>query len=56
MAVYRCLADLQGKTLERNDILYLKSIRYVVHPKFLMEPSASKNPEIYSSVIGNVLY
>lgn len=47
MAVYRCLADLQGKTLELNDIVYLKNIRYCVYPKFLMEPSAN-NEKIFN--------
>lgn len=37
MAEYKCLADLQGKTLEYGDIVYLKGIRYTVQSRFLKE-------------------
>lgn len=37
MATYRCLADLQGKTLKYDDIVILKNITYIVNTKFLSE-------------------
>lgn len=37
MAEYKCLADLQGKTLKVGDIVYLKGIRYTVNSTFLKE-------------------
>lgn len=37
MAEYKCLADLQGKTLGYNDIVILKGIKYMVYSKFLSE-------------------
>ena len=35
MATYRCLADLQGKTLEYRDNVVLKGISYIVHNSYL---------------------
>lgn len=37
MATYKCLADLQGKTLEYDDVVYLKDIEYQVQSRFLSE-------------------
>ena len=37
MAEYKCLADLQGKTLKYDDIVILKDIKYKVNPRFLSE-------------------
>lgn len=37
MAEYKCLADLQGKTLKLEDIVYLKGLRYTVYSRFLKE-------------------
>jgi hypothetical protein len=49
MATYKCLADLQGKTLKLDDVVYLKGIRYTVNSKFLNEDSS------YNDKIFNVL-
>lgn len=38
MVEYKCLADLQGKTLEYDDIVILKNIEYRVRSRFLQEP------------------
>ena len=38
MATYKCLADLQGKTLKYDDIVILKNIEYRVQSRFLQEP------------------
>jgi hypothetical protein len=46
MATYTCLADLQGKTLKLNDVVYLKDIRYTVDLGFLNEDS-SYNDKIF---------
>lgn len=37
MAEYKCLADLQGKTLKYDDIVYLKDLQYIVKSRFLQE-------------------
>lgn len=37
MATYKCLSDLQGKTLKLNDVVYLKGIRHIVDSRFLKE-------------------
>lgn len=37
MAIYKCLADLQGKILKYDDIVILKDIRYIVNTNFLSE-------------------
>lgn len=37
MAEYKCLADLQGKTLEYEDIVILKDIKYQVQSRYLQE-------------------
>ena len=49
MAEYKCLADLQGKTLTLNDVVYLKGLRYTVNSRFLKEDS------LYNDKIFNVL-
>lgn len=46
MAEYKCLADLQGKTLKRNDVVYLKSIRHTVDSRFLKEEH-TRNDKIF---------
>ena len=37
MATYRCLADLQGKTLKYGDTVILKDIKYTVQHRYLQE-------------------
>lgn len=46
MATYRCLADLQGKTLEYGDTVILKGIKYDVTTSFLRN-SFGDNDEIF---------
>lgn len=47
MATYRCLADLQGKTLKREDIVILKGIKYTVQSRYLHEQDSSDNSKIF---------
>lgn len=47
MATYRCLKDLQGKTLEYEDIVILKDIKYIVQSKFLEEENKLDNSKIF---------
>lgn len=47
MATYRCLADLQGKTLKLSDIVYLKGIQYSVREKYLREELTRNNNKIF---------
>lgn len=48
MATYKCLADLQGKTLEYNDIVYLKGIKYTVRTRYLQEEQNCDNEKIFN--------
>lgn len=43
MATYKCLADLQGKTLKYGDIVILKDIKYRVSTCFLCEDWADND-------------
>ena len=47
MAEYRCLADLQGKTLKYEDCVILKGIKYRVLAKFLSECEGGDNSKIF---------
>lgn len=47
MATYRCLKDLLGKTLEFEDVVILKDIKYIVLSKYLQEESRSDNSRIF---------
>lgn len=44
---YRCLADLQGKTLKREDIVILKGIKYTVQSRYLHEQDSFDNSKIF---------
>ena len=54
MATYKCLADLQGKTLKHNDIAILQDIKYDVSSRFLAERCSADNDKIIesSTIIG----
>jgi len=47
MATYKCLADLQGKTLRYADTVILKDIKYSVKSQFLQEKNYADNSEIF---------
>ena len=47
MATYKCLADLQGKTLRYADTVILKDIKYSVKSQFLQEENCVDNSKIF---------
>ena len=49
MAEYKCLADLQGKTLKCDDIVILKGIKHIVYSKFLLEED-HRNEKIFEDL------